>query len=79
MACGLRVERVEADAVVNEWLGEGLESATSTPLSKVRRRGSSMEPREYAVMRDVLATVKRLRSQGASPDEIHEELGGGAS
>jgi hypothetical protein len=34
-----------------------------------------MEPREYAVMRDVLATVKRLRSQGASPDEIHEELG----
>jgi hypothetical protein len=79
MACGLRVERVEADAVVNEWLGEGLESATSTPLSKVRRRGSSMEPREYAVMRDVLATVKRLRSRGASPDEIHEELGGGAS
>ena len=38
-----------------------------------------MEPREYAVMRDVLATVKRLRSRGASPDEIHEELGGGAS
>jgi hypothetical protein len=34
-----------------------------------------MEPREYAVMRDVLATVKRLRSQGASPDEILEELG----
>jgi hypothetical protein len=34
-----------------------------------------MEPREYAVMRDVLATVKRLRSEGASPDEIHEELG----
>jgi hypothetical protein len=34
-----------------------------------------MEPREYGVMRDVLATVKRLRSQGASPDEIHEELG----
>jgi hypothetical protein len=31
--------------------------------------------REYAVMRDVLATVKRMRSKGASLDEINEALG----
>ncbi len=31
--------------------------------------------REYAVMRDVLATVKRMRADGATPDEIRAALG----
>ena len=30
---------------------------------------------EYAVMRDVLATVKRMRSEGANRGEIEEALG----
>ena len=31
--------------------------------------------REYAVMRDTLATVKKMRSEGATRDEIREALG----
>ena len=31
--------------------------------------------REYAVMRDTLATVKRMRAEGATRDEISEALG----
>lgn len=31
--------------------------------------------REYAVMQDTLATVKRMRAEGATRDEIREALG----
>ena len=31
--------------------------------------------REYAVMRDILATVKEMRSEGTTRDEIEQALG----